>query len=195
MNRTRKNKFLYAAVIVISLAVAIIAWAHFELGPIGWLVLALLLLLPGRVGGYVLRDLFRGRHFVEVSQYEKAIAASKRFLDVVDRQPWRRYLLYCFFSFYTWNARAMALNNIGAAKMELGQLNEAEKHLAEALELDEAYPIPYYNLAIIFAAREDHERSAAMLTKSRQLGYSQSPADMVITRVAAAYARLQSRAS
>lgn len=86
----------------------------------------------------------------------------------------------------------MALNNLGSAKMELGRIDEAEIHLTEATKIDGAYPIPYYNLAIIAAVRNDNEQSKSMYSKAEQLGFSQSGLDQAITRVAAAYAQVQS---
>ena len=195
MNRTSSYKLLYISIVVVAIATVAAVSVRFELGTLGLLFLAMLLFLPGRIGGYVLRDLFRGRHFVTAKEYEKAIAASELFLDVIDHQPWRQYFMYCFFGIYTWNTRAMALNNIGAANMELGHLSEAESQLVQALEFDDDYPIPYFNLAVIAAAREDMERSDQMLSNARQRGYNQSNqslTDEVIARVATAYARLQS---
>ncbi len=86
----------------------------------------------------------------------------------------------------------MTLNNFGAAEMELGRIDAAEMHLGQALALDEAYPIPYYNLAVIAAVREDHVRSDQLVSKARQLGYSRSDIDKAITRIGSAYARIQS---
>ena len=129
---------------------------------------------------------------METERYENGIAASERFLRSLDQQPWRQHFIYCFFGIYTWNTRAMALNNLGAAEMELGRIDAAETHLGQALTLDEAYPIPYYNLAVIAAVREDHELSDRMMSKARQLGFSRSAIDQAITRIGSTYARVQS---
>ncbi len=192
MNRTQRYKILYLAILVVAVAAAVSVIIYAELGTPAIVALAIVLLVPGRVGGYFLKDLFRGRHHLTKGEYEEAIATSKRFLDVVDRQPWRQNFMSCFFGLYTWSTRAMALNNIGAANMELGRLDEAETHLLQALELDDAYPLPYYNLAVVAAVRGAPERSDDMLLNARQRGFSQSLSDNVIARVAAAYARIQS---
>ena len=192
MNRTFKYKLFYLMVLISALAVAVIVCVYLDLGAAGTLAAVLLLLVPGRIGAYYLRDLFLSRRYADTERYEKAIAAAERFLLSLDQQPWRQYFIYCFFGIYTWNTRAMLLNNIGVAEMELGRIDAAETHLSQALTLDEAYPIPYYNLAIIAAVREDHERSNRMESKARQLGYSRSAIDQATTRVGAAYARIQS---
>ena len=86
----------------------------------------------------------------------------------------------------------MALNNLGVAKMELGQLDEADALLKQAIALDDAYSIPYWNLGIIAAIQEDHEHSDRMLQKAEQLGYRNDSFDRTISRVASIYARIQS---
>lgn len=192
MTRTLKYKLLYVVASAAILAIVAMTFISLDLGPTGLLVAAVLLLVPGRVGAYFLRELFLSRRYVGAERYEDGIASAERFLELLDRQPWRQHFIYCFFGIYTWNTRAMALNNLGAAKMELGRIDEAEKPLGEALALDEDYPIPYYNLSIIEAVREDHARSDQLLVKARQLGFQPSTVDKVIMRVGAAYARFQS---
>jgi tetratricopeptide (TPR) repeat protein len=192
MSRTLKYKLLYLLALISTLAVVVIACVYLGLSAVGFLAAALLLFVPGRIGAYFLRDLFLSRRYLDTERYETAIAASERFLLSLDRQPWRQHFIYCFFGIYTWSTRAMALSNIGAAEMELGRIDAAETHLGQALALDKAYPIPYYNLAVIAAVREDHEGSDRMMSKARQLGYSRSAIDQAITRVGTAYARIQS---
>ena len=192
MTRTLKYKLLYVVVSAALLAVIALIFVALEPGPTGLLVAAVVLLVPGRVGAYFLRELFLSRRHVGAERYENGIASAERFLEQLDRQPWRQHFIYCFFGIYTWNTRAMALNNLGAAKMELGRIDEAEVPLGEALALDEDYPMPYYNLSIVEAVREDHARSDHLLAKARQLGFQPSTVDKAIMRVGAAYARVQS---
>ena len=192
MSRTLKYKLLYVLVAAPILAVVTLIFVALEPGLLGVLVTAILLLAPGRLGAYFLRELFLSKGHIGAERYEDAIASAERFLDQLDRQPWRQHFIYCFFGIYTWNTRAMALNNLGAAKMELGRIDEAEMPLGEALALDEDYPMPYYNLGIIEAVREDHARSDQLFAKARQLGFRPSAVDKMIMRVGAAYARVQS---
>lgn len=192
MSRTLKYKLLYVAVVVTALTVLALVFVTFEPGLVGVLIAAVLLLAPGRIGAYFLRELFLSRRLIAVDRFEDAIASAERFLDQLDRQPWRQHFIYCFFGIYTWNTRAMALNNLGAAKMELGRIDEAEGPLGEALSLDADFPMPYYNLGIIEAVREDHARSDQLFAKARLLGFRPSAVDKVITRVGAAFARVQS---
>jgi len=192
MTRTFKYKLLYVLVTAAILAIVTLIFVALESGPLGLLVAAVLLLAPGRFGVYFLRELFLSRGHIDAERYEDGIASAERFLEQLDRQPWRQHLIYCFFGVYTVNTRAMALNNLGAARMELGRIDEAERPLSDALDLDADYPMPYYNLSIIEAVRKDHTRSEQLLAKARQLGFRPSAVDKVIMRVTAAYARVQS---
>ncbi|MGI9414201.1 MAG: hypothetical protein ACR2PM_11065 [Hyphomicrobiales bacterium] len=192
MNRTLKYKLIFVVVSALTLAGVVLSIVLLDLGVAGMLAAAIVFLVPGRAGAYFLRDLFLSRRYVDAGQYEDAIAASERFVRLLDLQPWRQHFIYCSYCIYTWNTRAMALNNLGAARMELGLIDDAELPLGEALALDAAYPIPYYNLSVIEAVREDHARSDQLLSKARQLGFGPSAVDKVIMRVAAAYARVQS---
>ncbi len=188
INRTQQYKTFYLAVIVWAIIVGAIV--HQLVGTVGIVIIAAVMLVPGRVGAYFLRDLFLSRRFVVSKQYEKAITSSQRYLRSLERQPWRQHFIYCFFAIYTWKTGAMAFNNLGAAEMERGRLEDAEKHFARALSIDQEYPIPYYNLAILAAAQEDYERSENMANKARLLGYTSNAFDQAVERVGSAYARL-----
>ena len=192
MNRTLKYKLLYVTLLALGGAGAAAIWIIIDLGVAGLLIAGVVFLVPPRIGGYFLRDLYLSRRYCTAGKYDDAIAAGERFLDTLEQQPWRQHLIYLFFGFYTWNTRAMALNNIGAAEMELGRLDAAEARLGEALGLDQDFPLPYYNLAITAAALEDHQRSARMLSRAAELGYERSITDRAISRVGDAYARYQS---
>jgi len=191
MDRTSTYKRHYLAVIGAAAVVSLAIIMYFDVHGIGVLLLALIFAAPTRIGYYFLHDLFRGRTLVDKHQPVEAIAATRRYLDTLDRQPWRQYFIHTFYSIYTWSTRAMALNNLGAAKIELGQFDEAAACLAQAIALDEAYPIPYWNLAIIAAVQEDHAQSNRLRLKAEQLGYRHDSIDQAITRVAAIYARIQ----
>ena len=169
-----------------------ISCVYLDLSVVSIMIVALLLLIPGRLSAYFLRDLLRSRRHIDAREYENSIAAAKRFLTSLDQQPWRQGFVFFSFCFYTWSARAMALNNIGAAEMELGRLEVAKTHLARSLALDDAYPIPYYNLAVIASVCGDQERSDRMMSTAQQLGYSGGALDKAIARVGAVCARVQS---
>ncbi len=191
MSRTQKNKILYLATLTLGSAIAATVGIYFGFGLAEYFLLAVVLISPGRIGGYVLRDLFKARRLVDNKKYEEAITVLDHFLKTLDQQPWRQYFMYCFFGLYTWNTRAMALNNMGSARMELGHLDKAEKLFREALGLDDEFPLPYHNLAILAAVRGDNEQSNQFNTTAQQLGYKLSSFDKAVSRVGSAYSKYQ----
>ena len=88
---------------------------------------------------------------------------------------------------------AMARNNIGAARMELGEIDRAERDLRSALQNDTDYPIPYFNLAVIAYVRDEPAEGDRLIALAAEKGYSGGHLDRTISRVAAAYARIQAR--
>jgi tetratricopeptide (TPR) repeat protein len=189
MRRTRRYQLLYAfAVLVLTaLVVASYAWA----GLAGFVAAGVVLLIPGRLGATYLRDLFRSRALVDRRRFQEGIEAGNAFLATLQRQPWRRHLVYCHYSIYTWDVEAMARNNIGAARMELGELEQAERDLRHAVQNDPDYAIPYFNLAAIAYARGDAAEGDRLITLAADKGYSGGSLDQLVSRVSAAYARLQ----
>jgi tetratricopeptide (TPR) repeat protein len=192
MNRVLRFKLLYVlAVVFVGLLVVAI---YVRTGTVGLVAAAILLIVPGRIGGYYLGKLFRSRKLISLSRFDEAIEAGKAFLEELRRQPWRRHFIYCFFGLYTWDVEAMARNNIGAARMQLGDIEKAERDLGDALEKDPDYPIPYFNLAIIAYVRDDTVRGDNLISVAAEKGYSGGSIDNLISRVGEAYAHLQARA-
>ena len=156
------------------------------------MILVIVLLVPGRVGGYFLRDLFRGRRLCEKRQFRESLIASDQFLRKLEQQPWRRYFIVSFFGIYTWDVRAMALNNMGTARLELGELDEAELHFRSSLQADPGYPLPYHGLGVILIVRNDQDGGRKMLEEAAKRGFSADGLDQVIARITAVHARYQS---
>jgi tetratricopeptide (TPR) repeat protein len=191
MSRSHRYLLLYvvAMLALTGVVVAVYAW-----GGLAWFLAAgVVLLIPGRIGGYYLRDLFRSRLLVDQQRFHEAVAAGNAFLADLERQPWRRHLIYCQYGVYTWDVEAMARNNIGAAHMELGQIDRAETILRQALQTDRDYAIPYFNLAVIAYVRGQAAEGDRLIALAAEKGYSGGPLDQLISRVGSAYARLQAQ--
>jgi tetratricopeptide (TPR) repeat protein len=159
----------------------------------GLVALAVGLLVPGRIGGHYLRNLFLGRKLFDRHRFDESVGASNAFLADLRRQPWRRHFIYLQYAFYSWDVEAMARNNLGAARMELGNLEQAERDLQDALRRDPDYPLAYFNLGIIAHARGDADEGERLISAASERGYTGGPIDKAIERVAAAYARFQAR--
>lgn len=189
MSRTRRYLLLYLLAVLVLTALVLASYAR--AGMAGFLVVGVALLVPGRVGSYYLRDLFRSRMLVDQGRFQAAIEAGNAFLADLQRQPWRRHLVYCHYGVYTWDVEAMARNNIGAALMELGEIDRAERALRQALQSDAEYAIPHFNLAVIAHVRGDPAEGDRLIALAAEKGYSGDPLDRQISRVGAAFARLQ----
>src|SRR5690606_36097343 len=143
MNRTLLLKLLYVAAAALLCSVA---WFAVTLVSPDQRVLALvgvglLFLVPGRLQGVFLRNLFRGRRLLDRGRPRQALPHLHAFVDEIGRNPWRRHLIWLAWTVYTPSAQAMAWNNIGAARTELGDWEPAREAFEKALELDDKYPI------------------------------------------------------
>lgn len=156
-------------------------------------VAAVLLLVPGRLQGLLLRPLFRGRRDLARGEPDAAARQFESLLDLLARQPWRRWALWLGWSAYTPSAQAMGLNNLGAARADAGDAARAREAWDAALVIDPLYPLPYANLATLVAADGDAERAAALLARAAQLGYSGGALDRATQRVQTLLAAFESR--
>lgn len=193
MTRTLRYKLIYAMVLIAAAAVAGLIVVLIP-NPAVLFLLAVAILVPGRLGALFLKDLFRSRQLVSASRFGEAADAAERFLGDLKRQPWRRHFILCFFGIYTWNVEAMALNNLGIAQMHLGELDRAESNLKAALERDPEYAIPFFNLAAVAYARGQTGEGDALLSVARDKGYTGGSIDAIVSRVSDAYAKMQARA-
>ncbi len=188
MNRTQMFKAFY--VLVIAAGVAVVLYLVIN-PPVrrGWLiVIAIALFIPGRLGEYFLRDLFRSRRLNARADYRGAIDAANAMLAKLRRQPWRRWFIFCHYAIYSWNVEAMTLNNLAVGQMMCGDLDGAAANLASAIERDRKYPKPYFNLAVIEHVRGNTDEGERLFELAAKLGFSNSAADQLIDRVQSAYA-------
>lgn len=194
MSRTLRYKLFYIATVLAIGALAVVLIVMQTIGIVGLVATAMVLLIPGRIGGYYLKNLFLSRKLISLSRFDEAIGAGQQCLEDLQRQPWRRHFIYCFFSVYTWDVELMARNNIGAAHMQLGEIEQAETHFRYAIEKDPDYPLPYTNLAIIAHVRNDKVEGDKLLRIAAEKGYSGGAVDRLISKVGGAYSHLQARA-
>lgn len=120
MNRTDRLKVGYG--VVLGLLFFVFLGLLFYLGPnVGILiVLAFSFWIPGRLTGFVWKDLFIARRMMDAQRHEEAIPFLLAFLEKLKAKPWIGKLIWLSPSFYTISVRAMALNNLGACRLEMG---------------------------------------------------------------------------
>jgi hypothetical protein len=108
----------------------------------GLLGIFALLLLSGRAQAYFYAELLAGLHHLNLRDYPRSKAHSARFLEQLRQRPWLKHLIWLATSSYSASAEVLALNNLGAAEVALGEVDAARAHLARAIELDAQCPLP-----------------------------------------------------
>jgi hypothetical protein len=162
---------------IIALLLAPIAWAAG--GDMRWLMVsALALIVPGVVARALLKDLLASRAGLLRRNHERALAAARRFLRTLSARPWIRHAIWLQYGVYTLDVGAMAHNNAGAALIELGRLDEAERDLMAAQRRDPHYPIPVFNRAVIAKLRGAETESVELAREAAALGYARGSVDL-----------------
>lgn len=191
MTRTERYKVQYFATIAGSAVVgAILLWIV-GIKPTTLIVVALLLVLPGRTQGYLWRDLYTGRRLLESGHVRGSIIASEQFIGQAKSKPWLARLWWLQGAMYTRNPVAMASNNIGAANLELGEFDAAKRAFSEAIALDSEYAVPHFNLALIANLENNRVDEKRRLDRAAALGYSQSAIDNFVQHAASILARFE----
>jgi tetratricopeptide (TPR) repeat protein len=194
VSRTLLLKLLYlAGLIVLGGLVLLVAMPM--LGARAWhgvILLAVLLLLPGRIQGVFYRNLFRARRLLDADQPREALGHLHLFLAQLERQPWRKRLIWLA-PIYTTSAEAMAWNNVGCAQLGGGSWKDAEEAFAKALALDSKYPLPHVNLAMVALLHNDRAEAARRLETARALGYRRTSIDRLVHQSQSLLARVEGR--
>lgn len=188
MNRTTALKIGYSLIVVALIVGALIIYDAFGKDFRLLFAATIIFLIASRIPGFFFRELLIGRRLMKAKEYNKAIFWFSAFLDTLATRPWIAYLIWMSPSLYTTSVRAIALNNIGACSLELGALDDAESKFKLALEEDSLYPIPHFNLAILWEVRDQHETSMQHYYRAKLLGYTGNILDQSIDRVKLAYA-------
>ena len=103
--------------------------------------------------------------------------------------------MWLWLPIYTVSPSAMAMNNLGACYLLLGEAEEATQWLDRALALDPLYPLPYFNRAVMHEMAGRRQQATADFEISRDLGYSAGKLDAVIHKSQSILARLEGRDS
>ena len=152
-----------------------------------------LLLIPGRIQGLLLRPLFRGQRELAQGKPGDAVRQFEVFIALLERQTWRSWALWLGWSRYTPSAKAMGYNNLGVAHADLGNASSARQAWERALAIDPLYPVPHANLAALAAAEGNVEQATSLLVRAGQLGYTGGALDQATHRVQQLLAAVESR--
>lgn len=181
MSRSTRLKLGY--LVALAAIVALVAWVLAVSKGAAWAVPTMVaaLLIPGRVQGIAFRDLFRGRHALDMGDAATAVAHLECFLVRVRARPSLKPLLWLSWSVWTVDPEAMALNNLGVARMAMGALEQAERDLTDAQTLDPLYPMPEFNLAVLASLRNDRATAELHAARARSLGYAGGTIDQAVS--------------
>jgi hypothetical protein len=131
---------------------------------------------------YFGRTFFRGRAAMRAQRYDEAIALFETFRT--ERATAALPLLW--FSLYTSDPVALALNNIGACHLSAHRPERAAPPLDEAVLRDPGYALPRVNLAIAHRLLGDEARSRSHAEAARALGFGRDALETALRKAAAA---------
>ena len=182
------RKALYFPLLALAVGGALFALSRYGFAALA--PVALVLVVPGLISRLLLRDLLASRAHLVRGAHGQALEAAQRFLADYGKRPWIRHAIWTQYGTYTLSVEAMALNNAGAALMELQRCAEAREMLMRARDADAAYPIPVFNLAVIATLQGDEAEGERMAGEAARLGFAGARLDAVMQGVGEAYARL-----
>jgi tetratricopeptide (TPR) repeat protein len=180
VSRTARRKLYYFSIVAIGTSLLISAILYFHLSGLQIALLVIALLIPGRILGFFWRDQLAGLRLLNERRFEESARHSKRFLDLLARRQWMRHLIWLGTGTYSRDPQSLALNNLGAAEMFLGNFEDARQHLEESRKLDDENPLPYFNLAQLHMILEEPSKSQEFLVLAERRGYSRSLSDKLI---------------
>lgn len=190
MNWVKVRRRAYFPVVLVILVAGFGIAFTFRGQPVVLIALAVVLFLPGLIARRLLADLLEGRKRMALGDHAGSLDASLRFLDACDRKPWIRHAIWGAAGIYTLDVRAMGLNNAGAALTEMGRLDEAERYLMTARDVDPNYPMPVFNLARVAKLRGEDDRVQALGRQAFEMGLPGDGLDGVLSSLGTGYARL-----
>lgn len=193
MSRTTRRKLAYLLVLVGAVACTLWSLRASDASPAAMLLVAVLLLLPGRIQGHYYRAFFRGRRLMGAGRYAEAIPHFEQFLATIRARPRLKRLVWLSWGMYTRDIEVMTLNNLGAGLLELGRLDAAERHLRSAIGLDPESPMPWHNLGLLESRRGNAELAARAPDEARRLGFRGDVSDALVRAGGSALAKLEGR--
>ena len=193
MSRTLTLKISYVTVLLLvgATVVGFIVSMSLYDNLIFLLFLSIMFLLPGRVQGAFYRDFFRARRLHDADKPKQAVEHLNRFIADLLRQPWKKKLIWLSWAIYTTDAEAMAWNNVGSAKLSMGEWSQANQAFETALTIDPLYPLPHENLAKLAMLDGDQPEAERRIDNAARLGYRATPIDQLIHQAQALLAKAE----
>jgi predicted Zn-dependent protease len=148
-----------------------------------------LLAIVTAIWGY---DWFIARRHASRRRWPQAIERYERFEKKLRNGLFARLSILLYLGIYSVDGIAVTRNAIGQVMLGAGDLDGAVRRLRAALQQDPLYPVPYVNLAVIAAKRNDEAAARREMTRALQLGFNPNTAQRILRRaLAEAQARSQ----
>lgn len=180
MTRTTLYKAHYFAMMIGAGTLALAVVTYFQFSPVAIVLVFMALLVPGRILGFFWRDLLRGLRLLNARQFAESKRHSERFLEKVRKSPWIKNLVWLSSSTYSHDPEVLALNNLGAAEVQLGQMEVAKANLQKAIELDPKCPLPFVNLGVLHESNGEAEEAIRCFQQAARLGYANRLSDRIV---------------
>jgi tetratricopeptide (TPR) repeat protein len=193
MSRTRYYQAAYFAEIIGGACLMLWVIFHFQPSRNQAALRFLSLLIPGRILGFFWRDLLRGLRLLKAKEYAESKRHSELFLAAIRRKPWMKKLIWLGSGTYSRDPQAMALSNLGAAEIGLGELDAARTHLEASMKVDNQNPLPAFNLGVLAYTLGDRQRAEFWFQEARRLGYSRGIIDRIVQSSQTRFANVDGR--
>ena len=184
MTRTDALKGVYVArvcgLLVCGVAAPVAAQNGAIVPAIALGVLFVAMVLSGRIQAYFWSDLLAGLHALNQREYQMSKVHSERFLVNLRERPWLRRLIWLGTSSYSLNAEVLALNNLGAAELALGEFDSARAHLNQAITSDPQCPLPCRNMGTLTLRTSSTAEAMPWFERAEALGLRRGLSDRVI---------------
>lgn len=195
MNKVRLSKILYLLIIFVLVTAIFLIYANIEppYNFIFLLIAMIVFLIPGRVVGHYYRDFFTARKLLNKKNYEKSIKYNKRFIEQIEEKPWIKRLMWLSWGIYTKDIEAMSFNNIGTALLHMEEYNQSKDYFEKAITIDESYPLPHFNLAIIYLIEGNREMAHNYYRDAGKLGFKGTSFDKLVNKIQELYASVEGK--
>lgn len=170
-HRVARNRALYFIVLLLALIAFAYLMSNFHWELYQLLIIAVIFLIPGRLVQYYWRDFFKGRKSLEKRNFDKAIQRFEFFLKEVEEYPWIKWLMFFSYGLYSFKVEAVALAYLGKCYIHKNNFEQAEAALNKALQIDTQYPVAFFNLAVMYALKNDEANARRCFEQARAHGY------------------------
>jgi len=180
MSRTTLYKGVYFAMLAAAGVIGLGFIAIFHFSWIAIIAVFIAMQIPGRILGYYWRDLLKGLRLLNAREFAESKLCSEKFLQEFPARRWIKNLVWLGSSTYSRNPEVLALNNLGAAELNLGEVASARTHLERAINLDPFCPLPYYNMAVLCQVEDDEAGAQQWFADASRLGFANKLSDKIV---------------